>query len=364
VIALALAAAAAAGVEVRPYGTLASGEPVQEYTLTNARGTSVRFLSLGGIITQVNVPDRRGRRANVVLGFPSLADYEAKNKDYAHGAILGRYAGRIANARFTIDRREVRLKPDDGPNALHGGADPGFEAKVWSVEPLRQRGVAGAVLRYTSPAGEQDFPGTIAMQVTYRLYPDDALRIDYAATTNAPTLINPTNHSYFNLAGNGRGTILDHRLTLRSNAFVELAAGIPTGRLPSVAGTPFDFRTARPLRQCLEPHPQLAGHRGCNHAWPVAGGMGLRPAARLNDPGSGRTLEVLTDEPAIQVYTGNWMPGTDRGSGGELLKPHSGVALETQHFPDSPNRPEFPSTVLRPGETFHSATIFRFGVER
>jgi aldose 1-epimerase len=140
----------AAGVEVRPYGTLTSGEPVQEYTLTNARGTSVRFLSLGGIITQVNVPDRRGRRANVVLGFPSLADYEAKNKDYAHGAILGRYAGRIANARFTIDRREVRLKPDDGPNALHGGADPGFEAKVWSVEPLRQRGVAGAVLRYTS----------------------------------------------------------------------------------------------------------------------------------------------------------------------------------------------------------------------
>jgi aldose 1-epimerase len=256
----------------------------------------------------------------------------------------------------------VRLKPDDGPHALHGGADPGFEQKLWLVEPLLQRGVAGAVLRYLSPAGEQGFPGAVAMQVTYRLYPDDRLRIDYAATSNAPTVINPTNHSYFNLAGDGRGTILGHRLELRSGAYVELAGGVPTGRLPTVAGTPFDFRGPRSLQQCLANHPQLAGHRGCNHAWALSGGKGLRLAARLSHSPSGRTLEVQTTEPAIQIYSGNWMPGTDRGAGGRLLMPHSGVALETQHFPDSPNRLDWPTTVLRPGELFTSTTVFRFGV--
>ena len=357
-------AAAAAPVEARPYGRLSDGRAVTEYVLRNERGMEVRFLDYGGIVTAIEVPDRAGRRANVVLGFGSLADYEAKNANYRFGAIMGRYVGRIAGARFALDGREYRLTPNDGPSALHGGAGaPGFDSRFWRVQPLRD----GAVLRYSSPAGEQGFPGTLAVSVTYRILPDDALRIDYQARTDAPTVLNLTNHSYFNLAGAGSGTVLDHVLRMPAERYLETDdAGIPTGRMLPVARTPFDFRRAKALRACIAAdHPQLAGRRGYNHSW-ILGGSGGAPrfAARLSDPRSGRTMDVITTEPSLHVYTGNWIPGTDAGAQGAVYRAHDAVALETQHLPDSPNRPEFPSTVLRPGETYRSTTIYRFGVER
>jgi aldose 1-epimerase len=322
----------------------------------------VRFLSYGGIITAIHVPDRNGRRENVALGFSNLAQYEARNGDYGFGAVIGRFAGRIANARFAIDGTEHRLTANLGPDALHGGAGANFSAVHWAVTPLND----GAVLRYVSPAGEQGFPGTMTVDVTYRLLPDNSLRIDYAATTDAPTVFNFTNHSYFNLAGAGSGTVLDHVLQMPSEHYLETTEpGIPTGRLLPVARTPFDFRTAKPVRACMAAdHPQLNGRRGYNHSWVLTGeGPEPRFAARLSDPASGRTMDVLTTEPSIHVYTGNYFPGTDAAPNGHIYRPHDGIALETQHYPDSPNRPEFPSTLLRPGETYRSTTIYRFGVE-
>ncbi len=351
---------AAAVLSAQPYGTLSDGRAVTQYSLDNGR-MAVRFLDYGGIVTAIEVPDQAGRRANVVLGFATLADYEAKNANYRFGAIVGRYAGRIADARFSIDGREVRLQANDGPHALHGGA-PGFDSRLWQVERLQD----GARLRYTSPAGEQGFPGTLSVAVTYRLTPDNALRIDYEARTDAATHLNLTNHSYFNLAGAGSGTILDHRLRIRSAEVLETdSSGRPGAGGFAVAGTPFDFRRAAPLRTCVAArHPQLDGRRGCNHSWLLGPGGRLRRAARLSDPASGRVMDVLTTEPSIHVYTANWIPGTDAGAQGTLYRAHDAVALETQHLPDSPNRPGFPSTLLRPGDVFRSTTIYRFGTQR
>lgn len=359
----AAAAAAAQPVQARHYGTLADGSPVSEYTLSNGRMT-VRFLDYGGIVTAVEVPDRQGRRANVALGFGSLADYQAKNRNYYFGALAGRYAGRIGGARFTLDGREYRLEANDGPNTLHGGTGRGLDDRVWTVETLADG--SGAVLRTVSPAGEQGMPGTLSIAVTYRLTPDNGLRIDYRATTNAPTHLNLYNHSYFNLAGAGSGTVLGHVLRMPSSRYVETdGGGIPTGRFLTVAGTPFDFRRGRPLGACIAAaHAQMEGRRGYNHSWIVGTPGRLRRAARLTDPVSGRTLDVLTTEPSIHVYTANWFPGTDIGAQGTLYRPHDAVALETGRLADTPNRPGFPSTLLRPGETFRSTTIYRFGVDR
>src|SRR5438067_6515321 len=357
--ALISSAAAGAPVEVRVYGTGAAGQRVREYVLRNARGAEVHFISYGGIITQIDVPDRRGRKATVALGFGSLAQYEARNQDYRFGAIIGRYAGRIAGSRFTIGGKEFALKPNDGPNALHGGAIPGFDSKVWTVEPLQGR-TPGAVLHYTSPDGEQGFPGMLGVRVTYRLLPDNSLRIDYAATTSAPTHINFTNHSYFNLMGAGSGTVLDQTLQVPSDRSAEAGeGGIPTGRFLTVAGTPLDFRTAKPLRQCLK-----VAEKGCNHSWALPFDHKLHLAARVADPRSGRIMEVLTTEPSIHIYTAGYMSGQDKGAQGVPYRAFDAVALEAQHFQDTPHHPEFPTTLLKPGQTYRATTIYRFSAAK
>jgi aldose 1-epimerase len=354
-LAAALAAPAAATVEVRPYGTTSAGQKVSEYVLRNARGAEVHFISYGAIITQVDVPDRSGRRANVALGFGNLADFETHNPDYRFGAIIGRYAGRIAGARFAVDGKEVRLVANDGPNALHGGGIPGFDSKVWTVAPLRGR-TPGAVLRYTSPDGEQGFPGRLKVTVTYRLLPDNSLRIDYAATTDKPTHINFTNHSYFNLAGAGSGTVLNQTLQVPSSRYAEAGdGGIPTGRFLPVAGTPLDFRAPKPLRQCLK-----VADKGCNHSWVLPFDRKLHLAARVADPKSGRVMEVLTTEPSIHIYTAGYMSGKDEGAQGVPYRAFDAVALEAQHFQDTPHRPDFPTTLLKPGQIYRATTIYRF----
>lgn len=332
-------AAQAEGVAMRSYGVTSHGEEVSEYTLRGDDGMVVRFLSYGGIITDIEVPDRAGRLENVVLGLASLADYEEKNGRYFFGGIVGRYAGRIAGARFAIDGREVRLQANDGPNALHGGAGGSFTTKVWRVEPVAGPGAPGAVLRYTSADGEQAFPGRLDVAVTYRLLPGRTLRIDYEARTDAPTVINVTNHSYFNLAGADAGPVFGHRLRLFAHRIAAATgAGIPTGAFEPVAGTAFDFLEERPVGDCLEgAMPRIDGFCGYNHSWLVDDSGASEPvlAARLTEPESGRVLEVLTTEPTIHVYTANHFSGEDVGAAGVPLRPHHGIALETQHLPDS-----------------------------
>jgi aldose 1-epimerase len=357
--------AIAAGVEVVPYGAIRSGVPVRQAILTNDRRMTVKVIGYGATVTDIVVPDAKGRGANVALGFGSLADYEAKNGDYAFGATVGRYSGRIANARFSLDGREVRLVPNDGPNALHGGPGAWF-GKLFSVAPFRHGREVGAVLRYSSADGEQGFPGKLDLRVTYTLQPDNALRIDYEARSDAPTVINLTNHSYFNLAGAGSGSALGHRLRIDSAKLLETdAGGIPTGRFLPVAETPFDFRRARPIGERMaRPHPQMEGRRGFNHSWLLPFDGRLHHAATLTDPNSGRRLDVLTTEPSLVLYTGNWFSGRDKGAQGTVYRPYDGVALETQHLPDSPNRRDFPSTALRPGKVFRSTTIYRFSTAK
>ncbi len=360
-LALALAAVSfapvLAAVEVRPYGTTRDGRRISEYVLRNAHGAEIHFINYGGIITKIDVPDRHGRNANVALGFGSLADYEAHNQDYRFGAIIGRYAGRIAGASFAVDGKEVKLVPNDGPNALHGGGIPGLDSKVWTVEVLRGR-TPGAVLRYASPDGEQGFPGALKVAVTYRLLDDNSLRIDYSATTNKPTQINFTNHSYFNLAGAGSGAVLDQTLQLPSTRYAEAGdGGIPTGRFLPVGGTPLDFRVPKPLRQCLK-----VSEKGCNHSWVLPFDRKLHPAAQVRDPNSGRVMQVLTTEPSIHIYTAGYMSGKDRGAEGVPYSAFDAVALEAQHFQDTPHHAEFPTTLLQPGRTYRATTIYRFSV--
>ena len=352
-------APAAAGTVVRaPYGVTQDGQQVEQFTLRNDRGAEVRVIEYGAVLTDVIVPDAKGQRGNVVLGFATLAEYEAKNANYDFGAVVGRYVGRIANARFTLDGREVRLTPNDGPNALHGGPG-GFDKRVWQGRPLSNRSIA---LDYVSPAGEQGFPGTLTVRVTYTLGNDNSLRIDYQARTDAPTVLNLTNHSYFNLAGAGSGSVGNHLLQIDSDRLVETdGGGIPTGNFLPVSATPFDFRRPAAIASALEAsHPQLDGRRGLNHGWLLGRGGRLRRAALLTEPVSGRQMEVRTTEPSLHIYTGNWFSGEDKGAQGTPYRPHDGIALETQHLPDSPNRPGFLPTVLRPGEVFRSTTIYRF----
>ena len=365
-LAAALAAAQPSGVEMRDYGTTRDGRHVGEYVLRNQHGMAVHFIAMGGIITAIEVPDRAGHMANVVLGLPDLAAYERRNESYRFGALMGRYAGRIANARFSLDGRTVQLVANDGPNALHGGgAGPGFDARLWQVEPV---GPAAARLTYSSPDGEQGFPGRLDVAVTYRLTEDNALHIEYEARSDAPTVLNLTNHSYFNLAGSGAGPVSDHRLRLYAHRMVEASdAGIPTGAFVPVAGTAFDFLSLHPLGDCLHgAMPRISGYCGYNHSYLIdrdrPGTLTL--AAHVVEPSSGRTLDVLTTEPSVHIYTANHFPGTDIGNAGIPLTALHALALETQHLPDSPNHPAFPTTELRPGQVFRSTTIFRFGVER
>ena len=327
--------------------------------LLEAPGLRATILTLGGVIERLEVPDREGRFANVALGLPAPADYAAQGPYF--GALIGRYANRIARGRFTLDGREHRLATNDGPNSLHGGAR-GFDKRIWDVTAADPRRLD---LSLVSPDGEEGYPGTLTVRVSYTLEGTDTLRIDYAAETDAPTVVNLTNHSYWNLAGEGSGTALDHELEIAGGGFTPVdETVIPTGEILPVEGTPFDFRAATPIGARIRAdHPQIRIGKGYDHNWVLRGGpgAGVRPAARLRDPGSGRVLEVLTDQPGLQFYSGNLLDGTLAGPSGRLYRSGDGVALETQHFPDSPNRPGFPSTLLRPGEVFRSTTQLRFG---
>ena len=356
-----------ASVSTALYGTSRDGREVEQVTLRGDSGMTVKLISYGAAVTDVVVPDRRGRMTNVVLGYGGFADYERYMRRNYFGATVGRYAGRIASARFSILGKTYRLEPNDGANALHGGAPPGLESKVWKVRPLRAGKIVGAVFSYTSPDGEQGFPGRLSVEVTYRLEPGNALRIDYRARTTKPTVLNLTNHSYFNLAGAGSGSVAAQTLRIFAARWVADAGGIPTGAFPTVAGTPLDFRTATAIGLRADVHTPPMGERGgYNHAWLLDGkATGVpRVAAELEDPGSGRRLTVSTTEPSLVVYTGDYFSGEDVGAQGVIYHRRDGVALETQHLSDSPNHPDFPTTLLRPGQIFRSSTIWRFSTDR
>ncbi len=347
---------------MRHFGRLADGREIVEYTLQNARGMQVKFITYGGIITTIRVPDRSGRLNNVALGFDNLAQYASGHPYF--GAITGRYANRIAGGRFVLDGVAYALAKNDGPNSLHGGS-VGFDKRVWQAQ--ERDGVVE--LRYTSPDGEEGYPGALDISVCYGLDDDNALRIDYSAETDAPTVLNLTNHSYFNLLGEGEGTIYNHILTINADQYTPTdAMQIPTGEIEPVAGTPFDFRIPRAIGPGQRSaHPQIVRSKGYDHNFVLqrdglsADELGF--AARVYEPVSGRIMEVWTSEPGIQFYAGNVLDTTLVGSSGRLYRQSDGLALETQHFPDSPNQPHFPSTVLRPGERFRSTTLYKFSTD-
>jgi aldose 1-epimerase len=356
-------AAGKPGVQRAPFGRLPDGRAVEQFTLTNAGGVEVRAIPYGAIITAVRVPDRDGRLDDVVFGFDSMPGYLV-NEPY-FGAVVGRYANRIAAGRFTLEGKEYRLARNNGPNSLHGGLR-GFDKVLWTGEPFEADSGVGVSFRYTSPDGEEGYPGTLAVRVSYTLTPRNELVVDYEASTDKATPVNLSQHTYWNLHGGGQGDILDHQLTLDAAAFTPVDSTlIPTGELAPVAGTPFDFRAPTAIGARIDQsHTQLRYGLGYDHNWVLdrGGRAGLVHAARVVDPTSGRTLDVSTTEPGIQFYSGNVLDGTITGKGGRVYGRRSALALETQHFPDSPNQPHFPSNIVRPGDIYRSTTVWRCGV--
>jgi aldose 1-epimerase len=354
----------AATLDRGPYGTTQGGQVVEIFTMTNDHGMRVRFLSYGGVITEIDVPDRTGRFDNVVLGLHTLREYETISAHY--GAITGRYANRIAKAQFTLNGQTYHLIANNGANSLHGGPDA-LDKKVWSVSPVQMTNGVGATLSYVSPDGEQNFPGTLTTRVTYSLTNDNALRIDYKATTDKDTVINFTNHSYFNLAGNGSGSVTDQMLLINADSYTPAAPDqIPSGEIAPVDGTPFDFRQMMPIGARLNSSfQQMVWARGYDHNFVLNKPQpnALTFAARGYDPRTGRVIDCFTTEPGVQVYTSNGLNGSVVGSSGTTYRQTEAFTLETQHFPDSPNKPNFPSTELKPGQAFRSSTIYRFATD-
>lgn len=356
--------ALAATASIAPFGTSANGEVVQAITLANATGMKAVILTRGGALAQMWVPDRQGRLANVVL---TRADFAAWDRGGSFNTLIGRYANRIAGGGFTLDGQRFTLpaNPETGIT-IHGGAG-GWGTRLWTPRLIQSGSSAGVELSLDSPDGDNGFPGAVHVTATYSLSDAGELRLDWRATTTRPTHINVTNHSYFNLAGHGAAPIDGHQLQLFASHYTPVNDRmIPTGDIAPVAGTPFDFRTPRPIGPALRTsHPQLLLARGLDHNLVIDGPPGtLRPAAVLVDPGSGRRLSVATTEPGVQVYSANNFNGSQAAGDGLLLRQGDGIALETQHAPDSPNRPGFPSTRLDPGQIFTSTTIYAFGVAK
>jgi aldose 1-epimerase len=349
-------------VEREPFGQLADGRHVDAITLSNGR-MQVRVLTFGAIIQSLHVPDRDGKLDDVVLGYDRLADYASDTRYF--GAIVGRYANRIGKATFVLDGHTFPLEANDGPNHLHGGS-VGFHRAVWSAEPFEDDTHAGIRLSLTSQDGDSGYPGTLMVNAVYTLTDQNELVVDFVATTDRATPVNLTQHSYFNLAGHDRGDTLGHELHLAASRYTPVDATlIPTGELRDVTGTPFDFRKPATIGSRIQADDeQLRIGRGYDHNFvldrPANGAASL--AARLCEPVSGRTLEVLTTEPGLQLYSGNGLDERAVGKEWRVYDRYAGVALETQHFPDSPNQPHFPSAILRPGAELRSRTIFRFSV--
>jgi len=344
-----------------PFGALPDARAVELYTLRNRAGMEARLMTYGATIVSLTVPDRQGGFDNVVLGHADLDGY-LQASPYL-GAVVGRYGNRIAKGRFTLDGATVQLTVNDGENHLHGGAR-GFDKVLWTANSTESNDGASVTLAYASPDGEEGYPGSLEARVTYALRDRNELRVDYHATTDRATPVNLTQHSYFNLAEAGRRDILDHELAIMADAFTPVDAGlIPTGEMTSVEGTPFDFRTPTAIGARIDgDHEQLLRGSGYDHNFVLTrSGEGLRLAARVFEPTTGRMLEILTTEPGIQFYSGNFLDGTITGATG-VLGHRSGFCLETQHYPDSPNQPSFPNAILRPGEEYRSTTIFAFGV--
>jgi aldose 1-epimerase len=353
-------------MQKQAFGKIQDGQSVDLYTLTNKYGMSVSISNFGGTLVSLKVPDRDGKMGDVVLGYDNPADYE-NGKAY-FGGTIGRYGNRIAHGKFTLDGVVYSLPLNDGPNTLHGGVR-GFNKHVWNARDVSSSAGEALELTYVSKDGEEGFPGTLTVKVVYTLFADEnAVKIDYTATTDKDTVLNLTNHSYFNLSGQGNGDILQHQLTLYASQFTPVDVTlIPTGKLQDVHNTPFDFLQPITIGQRINMNDeQLKFGRGYDHNWvldkksPTA--MGL--AARAYDPQSGRVLEVSTTEPGVQFYSGNFLDGTVHGKDGKVYAYRSAFCLETQHFPDSPNQKSFPSTLLKPGRTLHSTSIYKFTVQK
>jgi aldose 1-epimerase len=362
---LAVSPLTAATSRIEPFGTSTAGLPVSRIIMTNDRKMRVVVITYGATLTAVEVPDRNGKISNIVLSLPDMPSYQKTERRW--GGIVGRYAGRIGGASFVLDSRRFALEPGRNGVTLHGGSNS-YDKRIWEFRTVTDARSIATVLTLDSPAGDQGFPGALKLEVTYRLMKAaNVLKIEYRATTTAPTMVNFTNHAFFNLGGAGTGTILGHELKLTADRFAETdARKIPTGQLLDVAGTPLDFRQMVTIGNRLDrSHPLLAPSMGFDHSYAVAKAVrrSAQPVAFVREPLSGRTMIIATTEPALQFNSGNGFDGKEIGSEGMAYPIYAGLALETQHLPDSPNQPYFPSTRLDPGKGFYSVTVFRFGVE-
>ena len=357
-------------VERDAFGVAPEGDSVDLYTLVNENGMSMRVMTYGGVIQSLEVPDRDGNLEDAVLGFDSLEGYTRDAYREANpyfGALIGRYGNRIDEGQFSIDGETYTLETNNGPNHLHGGTE-GFDQVVWDAEPFERGDSTGVVLTHASPDGHGGYPGRLDVEVTYTLTDENELAIDYQASTSKATPVNLTQHSYFNLDGQADGSILDHELMINAETFTPTDSTlIPTGTFRSVADTPFDFREPTPIGARIDQdHRQLEIAGGYDHNFVLArqDRDSLHLAARVYDPDTGRQMDVLTTEPGLQFYSGNFLDGSLTGKGGASYPRRSGLALETQHFPNSPNEPDFPSTILRPDETYSSRTVYRFSTRQ
>jgi len=349
-------------IDKKSFGKTQDGREIFLYTLQNKNGMEVTISNFGGDVISIKVPDREGKVADVALAFDTVADYEKQGPYF--GAIVGRYANRIAGGKFTLDGKEYQVPRNDGPNALHGGIK-GFDKKVWDAKESSDAAGQHLHLHYVSKDGEEGFPGNLATDVTYTLGDNNELKISYSATTDKDTVLNISNHTYFNLKGQGQGDILQHQIMINADRFTPVDAHlIPTGELKPVAGGPFDLRTPVAIGAHIgDSDEQLKLARGYDHNWVLNGGGEFGLAAKVIEPTTGRVLEVLTDQPGVQFYTGNFLDGTAKGKG-SVYNYRNGFCLETQHFPDSPNHPKFPTTELKAGQKFQSTTIFRFSTDK
>ncbi|HEY6170612.1 MAG TPA: aldose epimerase family protein [Verrucomicrobiae bacterium] len=345
-----------------PFGITQSGAAAGLFTLKNKQGLTATVTSRGATLVSLLAPDRHGRFADLTTGFDDVGGYESKD-NASFGCTVGRFANRIGGARFTLDGKTYTLLANSGKNHIHGGGPLAFAKVVWHAEPFARANEQGVVFTHTSADGEEGYPGTMKVKVTFTLTDKNELRLDYEATSDQPTVVNLANHAYWNLAGVGHGDILGHLLTLHADRYTLVDDDlIPTGEIAPVKGTPLDFTTPHKIGERIPPHESSA--HGYDHNFIVNGEPGkLRPAARVVDPNSGRVLEIQTTEPAIQLYTGNHLRG-QKGKGGVAYERRSAFCLEAQHYPDSPNKPQFPSTVLRPGETYRQTTVHIFSVEQ